>query len=605
MAYTSSDEYVSKTVRRYSSLFTLPSHPSTAILLGVLCVLGGVLTVLPFQPSFIGLTLGITFGGTFLIFTMLSDFVISSSSMKRDPVFNLRRCSVLSLFSCMIWFGVILIGSLTRILLENPDLWFRFFFLGFGGTLMLRLLVFSISSFADFEKIIFSSLLQPALCTASIFFAGPMIANGIEALPIIILVSISIVAPTVLLFIHFLDRVGKKALGINSSSLFKAFLVNWTEGLNAPLESLFEKLGSKRNIRVSRLTFRTSKGIKAMIVVPAVHPGPFRNLGSSSLPSLIQTTLENKLECVVSVPHGLVGHELDISSQLQNQRVMDGILGIIDSLPGYSKATPFVRTRKKGGTASCQIFGNYALLTLTVAPKTMEDLPQELDSFILNEAEKLRLSALVIDAHNSIGGLFNINEAVASLREASVASLKRTLNYERVSFEIGAATVVPKEFSVKGGMGPGGISVILTRVRDQKAAYVTIDGNNMMSGLREKILSELAEIGIDEGEVLTTDTHTVCGVVLTPRGYHPIGEVMDQSKLISYVRQAAVNALNNLEPAEASLCTETIPSINVIGEKQIEELCLVADRTAKRAKRLAASLFPAAGFLLIFLSIFL
>ncbi len=605
LRYSSLDENVGRTVGRYSSLFTLPSHTATVILLGVLCLLSGVLTILPFHFSFGGLISSLTFGGTFLFFTLLSDFTVSRSSMKRDPIFNLRRCSVLSLFSCLIWFGCIFLGSLTFAFLRKPNLWVRFFFLGFSGALMLRLLVFSTTSFADVGKRTFSSLLQPALCTSSIFFAGSMTGDGLGALSIIVLGSVSIVTFTVFLFIRLLDSVGKKTVGISSFSLFKAFLANWTEGLNAPLESFFEKLGSEQNVRVFTLTFTTGKGIKAMIVVPALHPGPFRNLGSSSLPSLIQNTLENKLQCVVSVPHGLVGHELDTSSQLQNQRVVEGILGFIDSLPKYSKATPFVRIKKKGGTSTCQIFGDCALLTLTMAPKTMEDLPQELDSYILSEAKKLGLSALVINAHNSIKGPFDINEALAIFREASVSGLKKTLNYEQSVFEIGAANVFPEEFTTKEGMGPGGISVILTRVRDQKAAYVTIDGNNMISGLREKILSELAEIGIVDGEVLTTDTHTVCGVVLTPRGYHPIGEVVDQSKLIGYVRQAAVNALGNLEPAGVSLRTATISKINVIGEKQIEKLCLVADKTAKRAKRLAFSLFPPTVFLLILLSVFL
>jgi len=154
-------------------------------------------------------------------------------------------------------------------------------------------------------------------------------------------------------------------------------------------------------------------------------------------------------------------------------------------------------------------------------------------------------------------------------------------------------------------MGPGGISVIVTKVGDQKAAYVTVDGNNMISGLRERILSELGEIGIVDGEILTTDTHAVCGIVRTARGYHPIGEDMDQSKLINYIKQAAANALDNLEPAEASWRTEIIPNVNVIGEKRIEDLSLVADRTAKQAKRLAVSLFSAASVLLILLFTFL
>ena len=471
---------------------------------------------------------------------------------------------------------------------------------------MLRLLVFSMTSFADYGRMFVSSLLQPALCTTTILFMRSVIEYDLGAhLLIFPLVSIPVAVLTVFLFTYLIDRVGEKNLGIASSSLFKAFFANWTEDLNAPLEAFFEKLGNEQNIKVSLLTFRAKKRTKAVMVVPALHPGPFKNLGSSLLPYLIQTTLENKLRCVVSVPHGLFGHELDLSSQLQNQKVVEGVLNSIGSSLNHSKATQFVRTRKNVAKASCQIFGDYALLTLTIAPKTMEDLPQELDSFIANEAEKRGLSALVIDAHNSIEGPFDVNEAVVSLRKAAVASLKKALTYERSSFEVGAATVIPEGFTVEDGMGPGGISVIVTRVGDQKAAYVTIDGNNMISGLRERILSELRGTGIVDGEVLTTDTHMVCGVVLTERGYYPIGEAMDQTKLINYIRQAAINALDSLEPAEASWHTEIIPDVKVIGEKQIEALCLLADETARQAKKLAVSLFPVAGVLLATLFMFL
>ncbi len=418
-------------------------------------------------------------------------------------------------------------------------------------------------------------------------------------------VSIFVALLTVFLFTYFLDRVGKRTLGIASSSMFKAFFANWTEGLNAPLEAFFEKLGQEQDVRISLLTFRANQEMKAVIVVPALHPGPFKNLGSSLLPSLIQTALENKLQCVVSVPHGLVGHGLDLSSQIQNQKVVEGILGFADSTVNFSKASPFVRTRENEATVGCQIFGDGVLLTLTIAPKSMEDLPQELDSFIVEEAEKQGLSALVIDAHNSIEGPFNVNEAVIALRKASVAGLRKALRNDHSSFEVGAASIVPKEFTVEEGMGPGGISVIVIKVGDQKVAYVTIDGNNMISGLRERILSELGEIDIVYGEVLTTDTHAVCGIVQTARGYHPIGEVIDQSKLINYVKQAAVNAVGNLEPVAASWRTVIIPRVNVIGEKRIEDLGLVADRTAKQAKRLALSLFSVASALLILLFILL
>jgi predicted neutral ceramidase superfamily lipid hydrolase len=79
---------------------------------------------------------------------------------------------------------------------------------------------------------------------------------------------------------------------------------------------------------------------------------------------------------------------------------------------------------------------------------------------------------------------------------------------------------------------------------------------------------------------------------------------MEQSKLIGYVRQASITALENLEPAVVSWRTDIIPKVKVIGEKQIEELTRVAERTAKRAKRLAISLFPASSLLLLFFFLF-
>ncbi|HSQ53070.1 MAG TPA: DUF2070 family protein, partial [Acidobacteriota bacterium] len=238
-------------------------------------------------------------------------------------------------------------------------------------------------------------------------------------------------------------------------------------------------------------------------------------------------------------------------------------------------------------------------------PKTIEDLPPELESLIVNEAEKRELSVLAIDAHNSMGGSFDRDSAVASFSKASVDCLEEELKSKKSSFRVGAVTVVPEEFTLQQGMGPGGISVIVVEVEAQKVAYVTIDGNNMVSGLRDEILSVLKELGIDDGEILTTDTHSVCGMIRSARGYNLVGEAIDHTKLINYIIQATNKALDNLEPAEASWRTETIRDVKVIGEQQITELTVLADKTTERTKSLAISLFPAAAVSLILLLLFL
>jgi putative membrane protein len=402
-----------------------------------------------------------------------------------------------------------------------------------------------------------------------------------------------------------MDRIGTGTLGIASSVLFKAFLANWTEDHTTPMETFFEKLGNKQDIKVSLLTFRTNEKIKAVIVVPALHPGPFKNLGSSLLPSLIQTTIQNEFDCVVSAPHGLVGHELDVSTWAENRRVVQKILEFVGTSLPSSKATPMVRTQSDDAKASCQLFGDCAFLTLTTAPKTIEDLPPELNSLIVNEAEKRGLSVLAIDAHNSMGGSFNRDSAIKSFGKASVDCLKKALKTKNSFFKVGAATVMPKEFTVQDGMGPGGISVIVVEIDDQKAAYVTIDGNNMVSGLRDKILSSLKALGIDNGEVLTTDTHSVCGMIRSARGYNLVGEAIDHLKLINYIKEATIHALDSMEPVEVSWCTEVIPNVKVIGERQITELTVLADKTTQRARRLAISLFPMAAIVLILFLLFI
>jgi putative membrane protein len=598
------DKHISNMVKRYSSLFTLPSHKKIVILLCAICVLGGLLTIFLLSPNYLGLTLGLIFGLAFFFIVSLSDLIIYLSFMRKAPVFNLRRCSALSLFSCLTWFAIIFLGSLISVFLENPIIWVKLFLLGFSFVLILRLLVFSTTSFAGREVVFLSSIFQPVLCTIPLFSMSSVIGSIGADFFVFSAIFILIAVLAVSLFTFLVNRVGRKVVGIASLPLFKAFMANWTENLNAPLEGFLEKLGYEQDVKLSLLAFRAGGKTKAVMVVPAFHSGPFRNVGSSLLPYMIQNALENEIQCVVSVPHGLAGHGLDLSSQLQSEKVVEKILGSVDFSRSHSKATPLIRSQNKGASASCQVFGDCAFLTLTLSPKTTEDLPQELDVIIVNEAEKRGLSsAIVVDAHNSINGPFNLSEVLEPLKKAALSSLKQALSCERASFEVGAAKIVPEEYGVKEGMGLGGISVITTRVGNRTTAYVIIDGNNIISGLREKILSSLQEIGIVDGEVLTTDTHSVNGVVLTERGYHPIGEAMDNAKLISYIQQAAKNALSNLEPAEVSWHMETVPNIKVIGEKQIEALGLIAEKTAKQAKKLAVSLFSAIGVLLIALLI--
>jgi putative membrane protein len=196
-----------------------------------------------------------------------------------------------------------------------------------------------------------------------------------------------------------------------------------------------------------------------------------------------------------------------------------------------------------------------------------------------------------------------MHEAFSSLQEVAASCLENAALASRLPFEVGASSTM-SEFSLKDGMGQGGITVVAFRVADQTAAYVVIDGNNMVSGLREKILSALVSIGVDAGEVFTTDTHSVSGIVLGKRGYHPIGEAIDHEKLIGCIKEAALGAVAELKSAKAGCRSILVSDVKVIGSERLESLSLLTDRGFQRAKRTIVPISIVSGLLLMLFLLF-
>jgi putative membrane protein len=447
-----------------------------------------------------------------------------------------------------------------------------------------------------------ASLLQPFLCIIPflVYWATINQINLFQVLPFLIVAPfLSLAAAN--FFVSLIDSLGRKSYNIPSLSLFKAFMLNWVEGLNAPLESYLERLGKDEDIQVSLLKFESAK-IKAAIIVPLVHPGPFNNVGSSLLPSLLKHEFEKAFGGDACVPLGILGHELDLASQKQNQRIIGSIITSAKETPLSEKAKSFVKVTEGSATVSCQVFGKTALLSFTLAPKTTEDLPQELGRFVREEAEKYGLEgAIVVNAHNSITDVTELEESLDTLKVAASKCLERAISLPPEVFEVGAATIYPTSFSLKDGMGAGGITVIVVKIGTQKTAYVVIDGNNMVSWLREKILSGLFAVGFDESEVFTTDTHAVNAVVLGRRGYHPVGEAMNHEVLLSHIREAASAALARLAPCSAGWLTLTVPKVRVIGQARIHGLSTLVDAALQRAKQIVVPIFALEGLLLILL----
>jgi putative membrane protein len=588
-------------LKHYSSMFFLPTFKKAIALVALLCIGGVGLSTFALFFSIDGLVSSLFLGISVFFVVLFGDYAISKLVLRRDPIYILRRTVALSLFCWVIWMFFIVLGVAFGAFF-GLLWWIKLCLLGFASVTTFRAVVFIATSSVGFLRRLIASLLSPLLCIAPFmgFWASIDSAITLQFLSFLVISTIA-GCSFAFLFVFLVDQLGRRTYGVPSMPLFRAFMLNWVAALNAPFEEFLEKLGENEDIEVTLLKFDSYKP-KAAIVVPLVHPGPFKNIGSSLLPSLLKRDFEKEFGCETCVPLGILGHELDLASQEQNQKIIKHVIESAKFPSSIEKATPFVRVTEGFATVSCQVFGKTVFLSFTLAPKTTEDLPQELGRIVNKEANHLGLECnIIVNAHNSINEMVDVEASLDTLHEIASKCLKKAVSLPSYSFEVGASTVFPKEFSLEDGMGSGGITAVVVNVAEQKTAYIVIDGNNMVSGLREEILSALKSAGFHESEVFTTDTHAVSAVVLGRRGYHPVGESMKHETLIRHIMEAAEAATSNLESCKAGCIRLVVPKVRVIGEARLASLSLLVDKALRRAKQIVAPIFVSEGLFLILL----
>jgi predicted neutral ceramidase superfamily lipid hydrolase len=158
--------------------------------------------------------------------------------------------------------------------------------------------------------------------------------------------------------------------------LFRGFLLDWLDGNCELLEGQLEKISSEQGLNTTILGFRQkgTENATGILVVSNFHPGPFLNVGSSVLPQMIQEALTGE-KSVVAVPHGISGHEMNLVSQQENKKVIKDITRLASFSKYRSDATRILRVNSGNATASCQALGDCSLVTITLSPNDMEDIP--------------------------------------------------------------------------------------------------------------------------------------------------------------------------------------------------------------------------------------
>lgn len=595
------DKSIDRTVDVTKYIFHAP-NPNQLLLITLLIsiILGVILT---FNLNDLGgnfespKLISSIFGYGFIILglpALISALISKPLAEKFGGRFYYRR-AVLLAFIAMICFGIVLIICKVLTIFIKLDLTVILIFC-YSTLLILRHTALVVTSNHSHLRSLPASMNHSLLGFAMIIVmpviaaqvnAGSMLSPeySITMVELMYMVGFSLIFLfTTILWIGITSRPFRANFGANGLELAAHGLGQFTEQTKRDidaLESFFDSFGNTIDTTIDTVIFKTRTGkFKAIIIVPGLHPGPFGYASGSNLPIKFAAELQD-LSQNVMVFHGASTHDHNPVNSKELKKTVRRLKSKLRSKSLSFSANSSKLIRLKSATNSiqicAQILGNGILMVYTSSPRSTDDIDYDVGNKAILAAEqttKLADTAIFIDSHNCLEkGIGSVvygskdSDVILELTKRSITSLneehgKSLSKPTRKKIRAGFAN--NNNFTIKEGIGPQGIQVLVieTPTPKQKAAYILIDGNNIIPTLREQILKTLRDL-VDEAEVFTSDNHVVNS---TMGGYNPIGLKGSRTMIISTIQELVRNAVQDLEEVEVNVDRSKVKNIKVFGE---------------------------------------
>jgi putative membrane protein len=368
-----------------------------------------------------------------------------------------------------------------------------------------------------------------------------------------------------ILLIWAIDRPLYRAFHIHILSFLNTFIAHLTDG-SKTMEDFFREIGEEVYVPEVSLFFNRENGRGVIFTVPNVHPGPMGEIGGGNLP----TYLQNAFYELVMVSHGTATHDFNLVAEEECEKIVAAIRAGKDRATYLPEASRAYRCQHGDVTLLYQVFGRTLLMVSSRSPRKTEDIDIGIGMTIMAEGHRSFPHVAFVDAHNCFtGDIANVSlGSLASLEYLQAAShaIDAGPELEQYPLEVGVSQVV-LPFTRVQGFGDQGIETLAIRAGGQTTAYVLIDGNNVLAGVRE-ILRDHTLTLVDEAEIMTTDSHVVNMV----SGKNPIGYTVPPEQIIPYLEQSVRNALDDLSPASAGGDTALCERVVVFGSQRIAQL---------------------------------
>ncbi|MHA2385152.1 MAG: DUF2070 family protein, partial [Candidatus Thorarchaeota archaeon] len=402
----------------------------------------------------------------------------------------------------------------------------------------------------------------------------------------------------------------ERDLNINGPELLRAFGYDYLTNNSEPMEATLSKIGEMQDIPIEILVIKNYAGLVAVGVVEYVHPGPFRQIGSSGLPSAIIDHIEQKHGVPAFVMHGSCTHQQNLTSKKDFPTVMAEIDRLIEETEVHDTMSG-PHWSDLGKFKVWTLFaGNNVLTISTSAPEFTDDISLDVGRAAADMVRE-RLPEIngvsIVDAHNCINGeavsVMPGDDSAGEYVGAVSSAVFSTVSNPRKNVSAGVYRVIPKDIQPDEGMGPGGVTALVLDGGEREVVLLSLDGNNMEPGFREEAIRILKTQGFDDAEVLTTDTHVVNAISLSSRGYPPIGQNKPQ-EVMEAIIIAANKAREKVSPVRMGLGFGEVKELCTFGERGFDILTQDIAEAARIAKRVGIRV-GAASFLIALLLTFL
>jgi putative membrane protein len=510
-----------------------------------------------------------------------------------------RRTGGLVHFGLIFWIVLSIIGGIIDAGLGSTTYEVRFSILGVSiAYLAFAFLVNGLSDHHPIRNSI-AALMPPLLWILAMLLVTPLNAS-LPVFPPLWYISIigSLVIGTVT--VHYIYRAVsvpfERDLGINGPQLLRAFGHDYLADNPTPLEQILTRIATIQDIPVEIILFKDDQGPVACGVIEYVHPGPFRDIGSSGLPSTIIDHIKEKHDIPAFVMHGSCTHQQNLTTKEDYPIVLAEIDRLIEETEVHDEISGPHWTDGGKFKIWTLFIGDDVMTISTSAPEFTDDISLDVGYDVANMIRE-RLPQVggvaVVDAHNCIDdSAISINQGDPEASEyvGTVSSaVFSTINQTGVRLQFGMHQVIPNDISQKEGIGPDGVIAVVLKNGDHEMALISIDGNNMEPGFRERILSLLKSQGFDDAEAITTDTHVVNAISLSSKGYPPIGRNKPDETL-EHIIACSVKARERIQPVKVGLGFGKAEGLRTFGEKgfdiltqDIAEAAGIAKKTGIRA----------------------